>query len=234
MLSIIIPVLNESYNLPQLLNHLVLKATAKEQLELVIVDGGSEDDTLELAHKFKRDNLVSVHIVNSSRGRAKQMNTGAGVATGDILYFLHADSFPPANYDMLIQDEVLKGNLAGCFRMKFDNEHWWLRLASYLTKFSWRACRGGDQSQFITRTLFDEIGGYDENYIIYEDNILINELYARNEYVVIQHPLISSARLYEKYGVWFVQYHFWTIYVKKWMGASAEELHAYYKKNLKK
>ena len=118
--------------------------------------------------------------------------------------------------------------------MKFDNEHWWLRLASYLTKFSWRACRGGDQSQFITRTLFDEIGGYDENYIIYEDNILINELYSRNEFVVIQHPLVSSARLYEKYGVWFVQYHFWTIYVKKWMGASAEELHAYYKKNLKK
>ncbi|HBY69220.1 MAG TPA: glycosyl transferase family 2, partial [Flavobacteriaceae bacterium] len=81
-------------------------------------------------------------------------------------------------------------------RMQFDSNHWWLRLASWLTKFSWRACRGGDQSQFITRELFDEIGGYDESYIIYEDNILINELYDRSMFVVINKKLTSSARLY--------------------------------------
>ena len=107
------------------------------------------------------------------------------MANGEIFYFLHADSFPPKNFDQLIINEVKKGNKAGCFRMQFDSNHWWLRLASWLTQFHWRACRGGDQSQFITRELFDEIGGYDENYIIYEDNILINELYTRNEFVVI-------------------------------------------------
>ena len=158
------------------------------------------------------------------------MNLGAKHATGSILYFLHADSFPPKDFDQFIVNEVQKGNQAGCFRMQFDSNHWWLRLASWLTQFSWRASRGGDQSQFITKTLFNDIGGYNENYIIYEDNILINELYARNEFTVINKKLITSARLYRKHGVWKLQYHFWTIYIKKWFGASADELLAYYKK----
>ena len=105
-------------------------------------------------------------------------------------------------------------------------------MASWLTQFSWRACRGGDQSQFINKSLFDDIGGFDENYVIYEDNILINELYARNQFVVINKKLRSSARQYTKHGVWKLQYHYWPVYVKKWFGASAEDLHAYYKKHL--
>jgi hypothetical protein len=116
--------------------------------------------------------------------------------------------------------------------MQFDSTHWWLQLASSFTQFPWRACRGGDQSQFITRALFDSIGGYDESYIIYEDNILINELYARKQFTVINKKLRSSARLYRKHGVWKVQYHFLRIYVKKWFGASAEELFGYYKEHL--
>lgn len=234
MLSIIIPVYNESANLPVLLKHLLRSAKAPELLEILVVDGGSTDDTPALGEKFKAANRVNLQLLQSGKGRAKQMNTGARAARGSILYFLHADSFPPKHFDQHIRDEVEKGNPAGCFRMQFDSKHWWLRLASYLTKFNWRASRGGDQSQFITRELFDEIGGYDQSYIIYEDNILINELYARKKFVVIQQPLKSSARMYEKYGVWYVQYHFWSIYVKKWMGASAEELHAYYCKVLKK
>ena len=234
MLSIIIPVYNESTNLPVLLDHLHRSAKAPELMEILVVDGGSTDDTRALGEKFKAANCVNLQLLQSEKGRAKQMNTGARAARGSILYFLHADSFPPKHFDQYIRDEVEISNPAGCFKMQFDSKHWWLRLASYLTKFSWRASRGGDQSQFITRELFDEIGGYDESYIIYEDNILINELYARNKFVVIQQPLKSSARMYEKYGVWYVQYHFWSIYVKKWMGASAEELHAYYCKVLKK
>jgi len=234
MISIVIPVLNEAENLPFLLKHLSKTAADLNKLEIIVVDGGSTDNTVSVAKHIQAESLCKIHIVSSERGRAKQMNAGAAKATAPILYFLHADSFPPKDFDKYISNQVAQGNPAGCFKMRFDSEHWWLRLASWLTKFSWRACRGGDQSQFITRELFDEIGGFDERYIIYEDNILINELYARNTFVVIQHPIRSSARMYEKYGVWYVQYHFWAIYVKKWFGASAEELLAYYARHLKK
>ena len=71
------------------------------------------------------------------------------------------------------------GNLAGCFKMKFDSNHWWLKLASWFTQYRWRACRGGDQSQFITKNLFKSLGGFDERFTVYEDNDLINKLYAR-------------------------------------------------------
>ncbi len=181
---------------------------------------------------FLKRNLAQtrINLIRSEKGRAKQMNSGAKHAKGTILYFLHADSFPPQNFDQLIINEVKNGQKAGCFRMQFDSNHWWLKTAGWLTQFHWRACRGGDQSQFLTKDLFDEIGGYNESYIIYEDNMLINELYARNQFSVINKKLTTSARLYRKHGIWKLQYHFWTIYVKKWFGASADELLAYYKK----
>ncbi|SHG64430.1 TIGR04283 family arsenosugar biosynthesis glycosyltransferase [Winogradskyella jejuensis] len=226
MISIIIPVLNEAETIEPLLYHLIDCAQLQHISEIIVVDGGSTDGTQNIIENLD----LSIKLLHSKKGRAKQMNHGAKYASGDILYFLHADSFPPISYDQLIIDEVKKGNNAGCFRMQFDSKHWWLRLASWLTQFSWRACRGGDQSQFITRALFDDIGGFDESYIIYEDNILINELYKRKEFVVINKKIKTSARLYKRHGIWKLQYHFWTIYVKKWFGASADELFAYYKK----
>ncbi|WP_179318218.1 TIGR04283 family arsenosugar biosynthesis glycosyltransferase [Winogradskyella helgolandensis] len=257
MISIIIPVLNEAERIGDVLMHLFENSDAAHVSEIIVVDGGSTDGTQDkvknfvtssnserrealyredfsdiLDTKFQKKNFTrtDIQLIHSEKGRAKQMNLGAKLATGNILYFLHADSFPPKHFDQLIIDEINKGNKAGCFRMQFDSNHWWLRLASWFTQFSWRACRGGDQSQFITKTLFNDIGGYDENYIIYEDNILINELYTRKEYVVINKKIITSARLYRKHGVWTLQYHFWMIYVKKWFGASAYDLLAYYKK----
>jgi len=193
-----------------------------------------QGDTLVLDPKFSIEHFTQTHmrLISSPKGRAKQMNQGAKHAKGSILYFLHADAFPPKNFDQLIIDEVKKGNDAGCFRMQFNSSHWWLRLASWLTQFSWRACRGGDQSQFITKALFEEIGGYNENYVIYEDNILINELYKRKAFVVINKKIRTSARLYKRVGIWKLQYHFWAIYVKRWLGASADELLAYYKRNI--
>ncbi len=235
-ISIIIPILNEVSIIRNLLHHLISHSTAKNISEIIIVDGGSFDGTLEVTKDFISEQDSSEHkilLLNSSKGRAKQMNAGARKANGDILYFLHADSYPPNKFDRYIINEIQKNNLAGCFRMKFDHDHWWLRLAGWLTQFRWRACRGGDQSQFITKLLFDEIGGFDESFIIYEDNILINELYDRDEFVVIPHWLKSSARLYRQKGIWYLQYHFWAIYVKRWMGASPDELYDYYVKNIK-
>jgi len=225
-LSIIIPTLNEAQGIKTLLEHLKTTASHPEQLEIIVVDGGSTDETLAFA---KAKNVTTI---SSPKGRAKQMNAGASIAQADTLYFLHADSFPPENYDVHIYQEIQNNHLAGCFRMRFDSNHWWLRLASWLTQFSWRACRGGDQSQFITQELFNEIGGFNEDFIIYEDNDLINKLYARDEFVVINKKLTTSARRYRKNGTWKLQYHFWAIYVKKWSGASAQELYDYYKKNI--
>ena len=233
MLSIIIPVLNEAENITNLLEHLTENISEKCKVELIVVDGGSNDGTPKLIKDFTESQTIPISLITSARGRAKQMNEGSRNASGKILYFLHADSFPPKNFDKYIISEVEKGNPAGCFRMKFDNDHWWLKLAGWLTKFSWRARRGGDQSQFITKKLFDEIGGFDENYTIYEDNILINELYKRKKFVVIQKCITTSARLYRQKGVWNLQYHFWAIYVKRWFGADADELYKYYLKHIK-
>ncbi|MDN3724829.1 TIGR04283 family arsenosugar biosynthesis glycosyltransferase [Aequorivita sp. SDUM287046] len=234
MLSIIIPVLNEAENIGRLIHYLSENLSGTHKTELIVVDGGSTDGSQNSVASFKpRNFLTSISLIQSDKGRAKQMNAGARKASGEILYFLHADSFPPKNFDFFIISEVNKGNPAGCFRMKFDSNHWWLRLAGWLTQFTWRACRGGDQSQFITKNLFEEIGGFDEDYAIYEDNILINELYSRKKFVVIQQCLITSARLYRQNGIWNLQYHFWTIYIKRWLGADAESLKKYYSKHIK-
>ena len=227
-ISVVIPVLNESDTICALLTHLENKASSQNYIhEIIVVDGGSSDDTVTQVTQYAALSKT-VSIITSQKGRARQMNTGAIQATGNILYFLHADSYPPQNYDALIVKEVTQGNPAGCFKMKFDSNHWWLRLAGWLTKFKWRACRGGDQSQFITKALFEELGRFDERYIIYEDNDLINKLYARRKFVVIQEWLTTSARRYEENGIWKLQFHFWSIYVRKWLGASAEDLYKYY------
>ena len=230
-ISIIIPILNESKTIVLLLQYLIKNSSSTNISEIIVVDGGSKDESFKLVSDF---NLLNdkVILISSDRGRATQMNLGKQTATGTILYFLHADSFPPNGFDQLIINEVKKGNLAGCFKMKFNHHHWWLRLASWLTKFEWRACRGVDQSQYITKELFKEIGGFNEHYMIYEDNILINELYKRDQFKVIQKSIVTSARLYERKGIWTLQYHFFTIYLKRWMGASAEDIYNYYKKHI--
>lgn len=224
-ISLIIPILNEAENISRLLNHL-LSNTSKENIsEIIIVDGGSTDDSRNIIKSFK--NII---FLNSEKGRAKQMNLGAKSAIGHILYFLHADSFPPKNFDKLIINEVKKGNEAGCFRMKFNSSHLWLKVAGWLTQLPFKFCRGGDQSQFITKSLFNSIGGFDENFTIYEDNDLISKLYKRKQFVVIQKWLTTSPRCYQKNGVLKLQWHYWTIHLKKFFGASADELNQYYKK----
>ena len=245
-ISIIIPILNEAEIIENLLNHILNNTSTENISEIIIVDGGSTDGSLDIVSTFMSGRAQSrlsknfstaheeTHIkcIGSEKGRAKQMNFGAKHATGNILYFLHADSFPPKDFDQAIINETKKGNEAGCFRMHFNSNHLWLKIAGWFTQFNWRACRGGDQSQFITKKLFKEIGGFNESYIIYEDYILINALYARNQFAVINKKLKTSARLYQKHGVWKLQYHFGVIHFKSWLGASAEELYIYYLKHI--
>lgn len=245
-ISILIPVLNEAETIGKLVRHLIENSSASLSSEILIIDGGSTDNTMPIVEQLisdlqnlKTDNLDptssqnrEIKLLKSAKGRAKQMNLGAKNAKGEVLYFLHADSFPPKHFDALIISEVENGHKAGCFRMQFNHKHWWLRLVSWLTQFNFKACRGGDQSLFITKALFEEIGGYDESYTVYEDNILIGQLYAKKQFVVINKKLTSSARVYEKYGLWKVQYHYLRIHLKKYFGASSEDLSRYYKKHV--
>ena len=231
-ISIIIPVLNEAANINRLLAHLVEKSAGGHISEIIVVDGYSQDNTAALVKEFSKTSTITIKLIHSDKGRARQMNTGAKVSLGRVLYFLHADSLPPQNFDSLIISEIEKQQLAGCFKMRFDSNHWWLSLMSWATRFNWSICRGGDQSLFISKALFDEIGGFDQEYTIYEDQILTNQLYKRKQFVVIQHWIVTSARLYQKKGVWKVQYHFFMIYLKKWLGGSADEIFTYYKKHI--
>lgn len=231
MISIIIPVYNEALTIKDLLNYLIENSSSELISEICVVDGGSSDHTRDKVDEAVKEHHL-IHQISSRKGRAIQMNKGVDQTTGSILYFLHADCYPPKNFDKLIFDEIRNGNDAGCFKMRFDHQHWWLRLASWLTHFNWRACRGGDQSLFIKRNLFIEIGGYSEEYVIFEDQILIKELFNRKKFVVIQEWLTTSARLYNRIGIWKLQYHFWAIYVKRWFGASADNIHMYYKRHI--
>jgi rSAM/selenodomain-associated transferase 2 len=235
-ISIIIPTFNEENNISRLIWHLKTQATTNCIEEIIIVDGGSSDQTQYITASLIQSeaDAFNIRLINANKGRAKQMNAGAQIAKGDILYFLHADSFPPNAYDRLIISEITKQNLAGCFKMRFDHKHWWLRLAGWLTQFISRACRGGDQSLFISKELFRSLDGFDEQFIIYEDIDFINKLYAKHQFTVIQESSITtSARRYNTNGIWKLQYHFWAIYVKKWFGASAEDLQAYYFKYIR-
>ena len=231
-ISIIIPVLNEAANINRLLAHLIENETGENISEIIVVDGNSRDNTTELVKEFSKNSTIAIRLIQSERGRAKQMNAGANHSKSTILYFLHADSYPPKGFDTLIISEIEKQQLAGCFKMRFDSNHWWLAIVGWATRFNWKICRGGDQSLFITKALFNEVGGFDQRYTIYEDQILTNQLYKRKQFVVIQHWIVTSARLYEKKGVWNLQYHFLMIYLKKWLGASAEEIYTYYKKHI--
>ena len=226
MISIIIPVLNEETGILRLLDHLK-NISFFSTNEIIVVDGGSTDKTPELLQKHS--GLV---FLTSEKGRAKQMNAGAKRATFEVLYFLHADSFPPPNFDQLILKEIKAGNPAGCFKMKFDMDHWWLNLMGWLTKFNHKACRGGDQSLFIAKTLFEDLNGYNENFVVYEDNELIGRLYKNKVFKVIPEFISTSARKYEEIGVWKLQFCFANIYLKRLTGASPEELHQYYKNRI--
>lgn len=226
-ISIIIPILNEVDNITNLLNYLIKNSTRENISEIIIVDGGSTDGSQDEVSKFK--NII---LLNSKKGRAIQMNLGARHTSGNILYFLHADSFPPKNFDRYILNEIGKENSAGCFRLKFNSNHIWLKLAGWFTQLPFKFCRGGDQSLFITKSLFNNIGGFDEDFAIYEDNDFISKLYKLNQFVVIKKWLITSPRCYQKNGVLKLQWHYWTIHLKKFFGASPRELNQYYKKHI--
>jgi rSAM/selenodomain-associated transferase 2 len=227
-ISIIIPILNEVDAIRRLLLHIENTISKTIDYEIIMVDGGSTDGSQKEVQKHPK-----VILVHSEKGRAKQLNAGAKAASGSLFYFLHCDSFPPKNFDLDLVAQVQNGNKAGCFRMKFDHSHPVLLVSQWFTRINHISCRGGDQSLFVTKELFTEIGGYDEDYSIYEDNEIVKRLYQKERFVVIPKNLITSARRYRENGIWTLQYHFTVIHLKRRLGHSIESMLEYHRKKVK-
>jgi rSAM/selenodomain-associated transferase 2 len=225
-ISIIIPVLNEESYIDRLLEYIQTNSSAGNIKEILVVDGGSKDGTIEAALKY------DVFVLRSQKGRARQMNLGAKKAKGEVLYFLHVDTFPPKNFDKIIINAIQKGNTAGCFRMKFDSDSKFLSFFSWFSRINHKICRGGDQSLFITKELFDKSGGYDESYKIYEDNEFIGRLYKLTNFIILPDQVRTSARKYEQIGNFKLQFYFGIIHLKNYLGADPEQLYQYYKRKI--
>ena len=230
-LSVISPIWNESSRIESLLDYLELNSSPELIKEWIVVDGQSTDQSAEVVRQYAKTH-AKVQLLLSKKGRAIQMNTGAKISKGTILYFLHADSTPPKHFDQAIVKAYHRGSRSGCFRMKFDNDHWWLQLAGWLTQLNWKACRGGDQSLFVDKYWFDHLGGYDERFRFCEDTDFIYKLYSSVGFEVIQQWITTSARRYQVNGIWKLQYHFWKIHLKKFLGATPLEIETYYLKHI--
>ncbi len=225
-ISIIIPVLNEAAYIGKLLDHLKKQAYDERELEYLVIDGGSLDATVQIASR------EATKVISSKKGRARQMNLGAAHATGQLLYFLHADTFPPKYFDQYILEAHQQGFPVGCFRMQFDSKNPFLRFFAWLSRINHTLCRGGDQSLFITKASFQNTGGFNEDYLIYEDSEYIGRLYKTMKFRVLPHNVITSARKYRQKGWLKVQFHFAMIHLKNHLGAGPKDLFQYYKKNI--
>lgn len=152
-ISIIIPIYNEEKTIEKLQKQLYY---LKEQCEIIFVDGGCTDRTLELiSPEFK--------VIHSGKGRAVQMNTGAKASHGDVLFFLHCDSELPGKPLELIR-EVMRSHRAGCFGIAFHSKSFFMltcRIISNLRVFD-RKVMFGDQGIYIDRDLFFELGMFPE------------------------------------------------------------------------
>lgn len=224
--SVIIPVLNEEKIIGDLIDDLLRKSAGFIQ-EIIVVDGGSKDSTVQVAKE------KGILVIPSSKGRALQMNTGASIAEGEILYFLHADSIVPAEFDQLIVEAVDQGAVSGCFKMRFDSRHWLLRFSGWLTRFNSSWCRGGDQSLFVRKNDFEAVSGFREDLVIYEDNEILVRLRRRGPFQVIRKDLITSSRRYRENGVVRLQFLFLCIHLMYRLGFKQEKMLNFYKKHIR-
>jgi rSAM/selenodomain-associated transferase 2 len=193
-ISIIIPTFNEDLIIEKCLSHL----QKLEYNDVIFVDGGSQDNTVEL---IKRNNFKV--IKSTLTGRSYQMNLGAAKTSGEILLFLHADTFLPLNYSLFVQSILSqKDSIAGAFRLKIDSDKKIFRLLE--TMINWRShfCSlpYGDQAIFLKKSVFEAIGGFPEIPIM-EDFKLIKKLQKLGKIRVASESVITSARRWQKLGV---------------------------------
>jgi len=180
-ISIIIPTFNEEKTIHETLKNLL---AFHRPDEVIVVDGGSTDQTVSLASEWTT-------VIQTSKGRAHQMNIGVGQAKGDILLFLHADTILPSGGLETIRKRISEGCRAGRFRMKFDDRRWLLRFYESYTRFHFFSY--GDQAFFVTREFFQKLDGFNE-IVPFEDIDFYKRLRTVTKPVIIKDPVTTSAR----------------------------------------
>ena len=223
MISIIIPTLNDTRTLPPLLIYLRRVPFMEYISEIIVCDGNSTDDTVYVAESF--DIIV---LKNIEGGRARQMNEGAKVAKGEILYFLSPDSLPPRDFAVEIVNNFHNGISSGSFRLQFDHHHWLLRLKSWITRFNFNWFRFGGQSLFINRDVFQKIGGFREDVVLLQDFEIIPRIKEAGRFVVIPRYITTSARKYLDKGIFKLQWAYFYIFALYRFGVSGQLLHKKY------
>jgi rSAM/selenodomain-associated transferase 2 len=194
MISIVIPTLNESGCIRETLTCLIENAT--QPIEIILADGGSVDHTVEIADEF------DVQIVKCGGGRSAQMNAGADVATGDILMFLHGDTKVPQGFEQRVMETIATQPIAGAFNLQIDGKKWPLRCVEWGVKVRSNLFQlpYGDQAIFLKSSTFHEFGGFPDLPIM-EDFVFIRSLAKCGKIAIVPASVITSARRWEKQGV---------------------------------
>ncbi|MEX0895292.1 MAG: TIGR04283 family arsenosugar biosynthesis glycosyltransferase [Balneolaceae bacterium] len=221
-----IPTFNEAGQIGKLID-LLHTLIGGPSYEIIVADGGSTDYTPEIAESAGARVVFCKH-----RRRSSQMNCGAMAATGEILYFLHADTRPPPRFDQFIERSVGQGHQAGCFRLKFMDSHPLLCLYGWCTRFDTDLFRFGDQSLFITRKLFLDINGYCEELILMEDQEIIRRIRSHTDFKLMEKCVVTSPRKYRENGVVRLQVIFCMIVLLYYTGARQETLVHFYHSNI--
>lgn len=194
-ISIIIPVFNEA----EIIEKTLVKLVNNSGVELIVIDGGSSDRTVELVKK------MGIQVVSSSKqGRANQMNFGASIANGEILIFLHADTQLPEKYPEIVKKILFENRaIAGAFKLKIDGTEKSLKLIEKMV--NWRSrflsLPYGDQAIFISKKTFEELDGFLDLPIM-EDFEFMQRLKHLGKIEIASSAVTTSDRRWQKLGVW--------------------------------
>ena len=225
MISVIIPTYNEQGVVGRTIRRIHANDSKKLVREIIVVDGSSSDGTVKEAER-----AGATVIRGARKGRACQMNEGAMHASAEILYFVHADSTPPSGFSEHIKKAVEEGCVAGCFRLRFDVDHWVLKANAWFTRFNVNAFRFGDQSLFVTKDAFQHQAGFREDHIVMEDQEIVTRLRRTGIFKIIPEEIVTSSRKYVDNGVYRMQGIFFLIYFMYRFGYPQERLVRTYKR----
>jgi len=222
MLSIIIPVLDEAENLARLLPEITRQCA---EAEIIVVDGGSVDRTVDVARA-----CPWVRYLSSERGRARQMNTGARAALGDVFLFLHADTALPGEAPAAIAEALADPGVAGGrFDVRFSSDRWPFRVIAAFMNSRSRVTRiaTGDQAMFVRRRLFETLGGFPDIPLM-EDIELSRRLKRVGRVSCLRLKVCTSSRKWQREGILRTVLLMWTLRLLYFCGVDPVRLHACY------